>query len=1004
MSLADLTRQLESLDLDQLRASALADIRSGKKTRRQKGVKLLRAVDGLQRNNVQPKDLLLTRVPVIPAAFRPYTMAGETFIPGDANELYSDLIKAVDVHRESTDLFGADGSPETARYIRNAVKASYGYAESPNPKIKTRKVSGFLDKILGDNPKRSWVQSKLMAKPQDFVGRGVISPNPDFGMDELGVPDDMAWELFDAHVRRSLSSQGIPVSRALQMMKERHPIARQALETEMKEKPVIYSRAPTWHRLGVISGYAKVVDGHNIMISPLTTAGLGADFNGDQQMGKVFVLTDKVENSHILHKALTLPLPRSTIDDMVTKSVIPAFDTAKKSLHIVDLEDFPRAEQLADNPHGKNGHIILHAVPPGLQVLGLDESTNCPVWADVLYYSIHPQRKIEVVNLSNGRQIMTDDDPRAVYGLDPTAGDWSFGRYRPSEALARRVLVPCVKNVAEACRSLGTLSQMEVPGINGAPLQVPLDWEFGYLLGALTGDGWWDKRDYNGRRCLYLADLSQQVAARVYQILLNIFGPGVNVSTRTTHKEEGDDRYGDTARHTFYFNGSRGFTEFLSLWLGGAAGDNHTGSGAKVLPDFFLLAPEEFRKGLLAGYVDTDGTVSRSNAKERPQLMISTTTTSRRLASDVKFLCLTLGIGATLAFSKTTERGNTSWIVSMSTPDAKRTEGIFDRLSCSWKRENFSNTEVSQNNTSLVFDKVPVPEHLYRRVLADIGSPRKAVAGRSFTEEEEKFREDQRHLYSIWHPTGTSRTLSRPSAERVLAGLEQLAAARHSAIALALEDLAKDEPVTPLRVAIWRAGFFAASPIQDDNLERRKQAVGMYARTNGVLRKMRTSDSFLKASIDWLTSVEPYKAAHETECFRTWWGMFVKADQIAWAAVEEVLTPDIKEDGYDLTVPGYETFMSADGVILSNTMSIHAPMLPEAIKDAKEKLLPSRMLFSIRNRDVTVPTPKHEQISGLANSQLNPSEAVHRFNTKEEALAGIKSGAVKLQDQVEIGP
>lgn len=281
MSAVEIARRLENLNLEQLRASALADIRSGKKTKRQAGVKLLRAVDGLQRNNLHPRDLLITKVPVIPAAFRPYTMAGDTFVPGDANELYSDLIKAAKIHKENTALLGAEGSPETASYVRNAVRAAYGYGESPNPKIKGRKVSGFLTKILGGNPKTSWVQQKLLAKPQDFVGRGVISPDPELGMDEVGIPEDMAWDLYDAHIRRAMAAQGIPVSRALQMIKERNPKARLILESEMSGKPVIYSRAPAWHKHNVISGYAKLTKGNNIMISPLVTAGLAGDFDGD---------------------------------------------------------------------------------------------------------------------------------------------------------------------------------------------------------------------------------------------------------------------------------------------------------------------------------------------------------------------------------------------------------------------------------------------------------------------------------------------------------------------------------------------------------------------------------------------------------------------------------------------------------------------------------------------------------------------------------------------------
>lgn len=297
MAIEDIAELLGSVDLESMRQSALADIRSGKKTKRAQGVKVLRAVSGLQRANVKPTDLLISKVPVIPAAFRPYTTAGDTFIPGDANELYSDLVKAVKLHEEHAQVFGNVPRSETARYVREAARATYGYADSPNPKIKGRSVSGFLQKILGGNPKTSWVQQKLLAKPQDFVGRGVISPDPDLGMDELGLPEYMAWDLFDAHVRRALSARGVPVSRALELIKARHPLAKQVLEQEMKDKPVIYSRAPAWHKQNVISGYAKIADGDNIMISPYVTAGVAGDFDGDTMAVHVPAMSEAIKDA-----------------------------------------------------------------------------------------------------------------------------------------------------------------------------------------------------------------------------------------------------------------------------------------------------------------------------------------------------------------------------------------------------------------------------------------------------------------------------------------------------------------------------------------------------------------------------------------------------------------------------------------------------------------------------------------------------------------------------------
>lgn len=296
-SMKELEGLLKGIDLEKMREDAYAEIRSGKKTKRQRGVKILRAVDGLQRAGVDPGDLVIRKVPVLPAGFRPYTVAGSTFIPGDANELYSDLIKARDVYRENEGLLGSRGSAPAAKYLRDAVRATYGYQDSPNPKIRSRKVSGFLQKILGNNPKHSWVHSKLLAKPQDFVGRGVVSPDPDLGMDEISIPEKMAWDLYDARIQQSLVGQGIASSRARIMIRDKQPGAKHALEQAMKKYPVMYSRAPAWHKHNTISGYANISKGDNIYVSPFNTAGLTMDFDGDTAAVHLPILPDAIKDA-----------------------------------------------------------------------------------------------------------------------------------------------------------------------------------------------------------------------------------------------------------------------------------------------------------------------------------------------------------------------------------------------------------------------------------------------------------------------------------------------------------------------------------------------------------------------------------------------------------------------------------------------------------------------------------------------------------------------------------
>ena len=86
-----------------------------------------------------------------------------------------------------------------------------------------------------------------------------------------------------------------------------------------------------------------------------------------------------------------------------------------------------------------------------------------------------------------------------------------------------------------------------------------------------------------------------------------------------------------------------------------------------------------------------------------------------------------------------------------------------------------------------------------------------------------------------------------------------------------------------------------------------------------------------------------------------------------------------------------------------DAMNLQVPSLPEAVSDAKTKLLPSKMLFSIRQRNDIVPKPGHEFVLGLYSAQQRPADNAFSFPTKQEALRAIKSGQVDLNDEIIIG-
>lgn len=289
---------LQHLNLDKLEASAKEAVKSGKVTKRPGAVHALNAIEGLRRNEVQPHELMIQRVPVLPPMFRPFATLGDTFVPGDANELYKDMFDMRDTYNEARTMFGEEGSSAERLGLYNAVKALYGYGDPVKPKTRQRNVSGFMRQITGTNPKLGVVQRKLLSKPQDSVSRGVISIGADLGMDEIGVPEEMAWTMYAPYIQGRLARMGVSPEQALKHLKDRHPLARRALELEVPNRPIVYSRAPSWHRHSVVSGIAKLIPGDTIAINPFVTTGLNADFDGDTINLHVPATREAIDEAH----------------------------------------------------------------------------------------------------------------------------------------------------------------------------------------------------------------------------------------------------------------------------------------------------------------------------------------------------------------------------------------------------------------------------------------------------------------------------------------------------------------------------------------------------------------------------------------------------------------------------------------------------------------------------------------------------------------------------------
>ena len=277
-------KALKSLDTKQLEQDAKETIKNGTKTKKPRAIKLLNVLEGIKRNELKPEDFMISAVPVLPPRFRPYAMVGDTFIPGDANELYKELIHVRDNVRDSKKVFDDKDLGDEKSALYNAIKAAYGFGEPVGKKLRDRKVSGFMSSLIGDTSKFSSWQRNVVSKPQDFTGSAVIDVDPDLGFDEMSMPNEMAWHLFAPYISQYMTRAGMSLEQATKEIEDRTPRAEQYLDKVMQDKVVFATRSPSWHKYNSLGFHAKRHEGKNILLNGLAETGMNGDHDGDKIM------------------------------------------------------------------------------------------------------------------------------------------------------------------------------------------------------------------------------------------------------------------------------------------------------------------------------------------------------------------------------------------------------------------------------------------------------------------------------------------------------------------------------------------------------------------------------------------------------------------------------------------------------------------------------------------------------------------------------------------------
>ena len=888
---------LSKVNVDAMIDQARNDVRTKRGSARDNAVKVLGYLTSAKKMGMEPKDWMISKVPVIPPAFRPISKAGDTALVPDANELYKELIETRNNYATLAKDLPPSALAEERLGVYRAVKAAYGLGDSVTTEGQAKNLKGPIRQVVGEIPKHSQFQYKVVAKNQDLVGRSVTVPDKNLSMDQVGIPEEMAWTMYKPFVVRKLAQRGYTPVDATRMIEEKTTVARHILDDVMREKPILMDRAPTWHKFNIMAFKPFIVEGREIRVCPLIDSGFSMDHDGDM-CGSPYITTflseDFIKN-YWLTKDSDLCYNSSIInyvigvENMTKESVVINGENVPGVIANIRWDEFPRYDNPTMNSHP---NANFYAVPDGVCVRAYDEKSGGLVWAPVRYWSHHGVNdKIEIVTveLSSGRQIITDDDPRGVYGLDPKTME--FGRWRPSEAVGK--FVPrCVRD-GELVTSV---TDVRLPASSSKRNELlrdkmPLDRDTGWFLGAMIGDGWASKRKGEAISINFCCDKGyNDLGGQFRKAIAHAFTEDgvLHVGEVLQAKEAVGNRYGDAVRLT-YSNAT--LADYIDGLIGHRAANKH-------LPTFWQKAPAEFRLGLFEGLMDTDGTLAivKAKSKRNPQLMSSYCTVSMTLATEFQYLCRTLGVDSRLT-TKKTPAGGKCWQVSISTKNLKKL-GL--RLHSQHKARALEEAEV-KDDASVGGRKyiIPVPMGELKRVSSILLAL-------------------DRNAYLSLNTTGKHGYATATVAEKIAKVLK-----------------ATPELVTPA----WKA----------------------------------------------------------------WLCLYAKLDSVVWERVEGFTNTGMFEEGFDLTVPGYETFMNSEGVIVSNTVNIHVPASEKASKEALEKMLPSKNLFSLTDLQSVRYKPEKEQVSGLWALTAGKSDReVRVFDTKSEAIRAYRNGEIGSNDPVEI--
>lgn len=261
--------------------------------------KKVRYLIALKDLNMKPSEAYIrSTIPIIPPVFRPVQeLQGVGMTVSPSNYLYQNIGLLSEAHKYPVMKLLDDSEKNGLRTETYKATRALAGLEPVITRGKDQPIEGFISQISGDSPKKGFFLNKLVTKKQDLVGRGVATNGPDLHVDQIGVPEKMAWSIFRPFIVREFVTSGFKPEDARKEIDNQTPRAHKMLEAVMQKRTVLMNRAPSLHKFSVMAFKPVLTDGMAIKVPPLVFKGFNLDIDGDAISLHVPVSQEAVKES-----------------------------------------------------------------------------------------------------------------------------------------------------------------------------------------------------------------------------------------------------------------------------------------------------------------------------------------------------------------------------------------------------------------------------------------------------------------------------------------------------------------------------------------------------------------------------------------------------------------------------------------------------------------------------------------------------------------------------------